>query len=440
MNKNKGELKEFQMRTKNKFKINKVLFLFVLLVLFTQGFSEIKKAFAETYLDEEVQKVWWTGGDTGGTKKALLDFTSGANPTISTWTKKSAYTSLTTVPIQQGGAHYVDPLTGTDLKGINRIYFDGPPGTGTQLGATVATAYDRNQPVVIGKAPHKGADYVFAFRNDTGTYNISAELYDARKSEAYGVGTTTPKLVKTTSMSSINGSSLTILPGADPSYYWVVGVDHVATAGAIISYKVSADNPNGVSTTPVRTTMDASDLGIEFRNMMPWNSETNGIAQPGGTSKLVISDYVSNGGQVWVYDFNRTTGTATQRAKLTDIGTYPSGFVRILGASSDFSPSGKYVYFTSGSAAYYGRLYRWDYDNKILELVPNQTRNSGYVQTARNGKMYVNHGYPDYQPQMGEIIFPDAANIADVGYVENRYTLPVSTTSMDGLAGETIAT
>ena len=225
------------MRTKNKFKINKVLFLFVLLVLFTQGFSEIKKAFAETYLDEEVQKVWWTGGDTGGTKKALLDFTSGANPTISTWTKKSAYTSLTTVPIQQGGAHYVDPLTGTDLKGINRIYFDGPPGTGTQLGATVATAYDRNQPVVIGKAPHKGADYVFAFRNDTGTYNISAELYDARKSEAYGVGTTTPKLVKTTSMSSINGSSLTILPGADPSYYWVVGVDHVATAGRLFHIK-----------------------------------------------------------------------------------------------------------------------------------------------------------------------------------------------------------
>ena len=114
---------------------------------------------AEIYLDEETQKVWWTGADAASlNRKALVDFTGGVgNPAISTWTKKAAYTNLNTGPIQQGAGHYVDPMTGLDVKGLNQVYFDGPPGTGTQLGTNIgAYGYDRSQPVVIGKAPKKG--------------------------------------------------------------------------------------------------------------------------------------------------------------------------------------------------------------------------------------------------------------------------------------------
>lgn len=185
-------------------------------------------------------------------------------------------------------------------------------------------------------------------------------------------------------------------------------------------------------------------IDLQYRNMMPWNSERNGKASAGGTSKLVISDSGSNAGEIWVFDFNRQTGSATINAQMSKLPTtaFPSGFSwKGVGATSDFSPSGKYVYFLgAGSADYNGKIYRWDWANGIVELIPGQTKNSGYVQTAPNGRMYVNNGAPNYLPQFGEIMNPDAADVANVGYVEGKYVFPISSTSMDGLATETLAT
>ena len=409
-------------------------------------------ASAEVYLDEESQKVWWTGADAVSlNRKALVDFTGGVgNPGISTWTKKAAYTNLNTGPIQQGAGHYVDPMTGLDVKGLNQVYFDGPPGTGTQLGANIgAYGYDRSQPVVIGKAPQKGANYVYAFRNYSGLGTITAELYDARTSESYGAPAAPQQVGTGTQMYNRNGSSVTILPGADLSYYWVVGVDHIDNPANIVSFKVSADNPQGVSTTPVKSSLGqiSGDPVEDFRNMMPWNSEMASGAGAGspitgsvtGTSKLVIADYGSS--NIYVYNFNRGTGSATLLNRLSEATTVPSGFTGYVGGSSDFSPSGQYVYFTKGALAYYGPIYRWDYAAGVVELVPGQSptsRGSGYVQTAPNGRMYVNRGYPDYLPGFGEIANPDSALISGVGYVQDKYTFPISSTSMDGLATETI--
>lgn len=219
-------------------------------VLMSFFFIHMSTSFGETYLDEEVQKVWWTGADnSGGTRKVLVDFSSGiGDPTISVWTKKSAYTSLNTIPIQQGAGHYVDPMTGRDMKVLNRVYLDGPPNSGVQLGGDIGSyAYDHNQPAVIGKAPHKGADYVYAFRNN---YNkaISAELYDLRTSDSYGASAT-PALVSETNFNMLeSGASITLMPGTDPSFYWVVGVNYWVVEGEIIAFKVSADNPAGVTT------------------------------------------------------------------------------------------------------------------------------------------------------------------------------------------------
>ena len=241
-----------------------------------------------------------------------------------------------------------------------------------------------------------------------------------------GLGTVVSKNTLVPGSTGLASEALTAVPTSDGLGHWVLTARFGSSNLTAIRF-----NDSGPAGAPVASTLSG-----------PVQNYYGSIYFSPDLTRFV---YVTGGlGTSYAYlmSFNAATGAATELASwrvptggTTDPNT---GTGNRMGYAADFSPSGDYVYV---SQIYPGRLWRYDVTTETSAAIAGSQAFVGVTGTGGNGGGHVRRGPDgamwvanyDTPSTLTRIPNPDAAAIADVGFVRGNVALPAGASSSWGL-------
>lgn len=265
------------------------------------------------------QQVWWSGNS--GTKYRL-DFSSGA-PTLF----ESGHAQS---PSFEGTAVY------TNASGQLLLYSDGVRAwrgsDHVEIAAGLPGDPSATEAALISPVPGGDPlDDFYVFGNSANTTNgtvayvrVTVSTGMASERVDLSVGNT--------------GESLAAVPHANGSDVWILTLRNNPDPTRPIELAAFLASPAGVATTPVLT--ELPDLGAATSRANRGN-----LSFHPPTNTLVLGNFGVGSGVILTAAFDASAGT------ISDVVTRATGAV---GYSSALSPSGRYLYFTSGLEGFQG--------------------------------------------------------------------------------------
>ena len=239
--------------------------------------------------------------------------------------------------------------------------------------------------------------------------NISLLYYEIDMSQNGGLGKMTYKGSIETGMSE----SIELIPVKGTSdEYWLVYYHF--QAGKMKVRKVTPSSISGVITQAVDPGPNLSTnigVGSNYSFMLKSNATYN---------QLVLTIPIGANG-FYLYDFDPATGQIRQNRFVSTAGVHSSLY------NADFSPNGRYIYYSSYSAN--NKMYQYDIKNSAVVGTPIEYTNitsgnvGGGLKRGPDGRMYVGRAQTTY---LGIIETPDLPrNDPNFKYTMNGLNLGV---------------